>query len=86
MVRTAVFQVNVIRSQRSCDLFRVHYVTLEPIKGFRRNMAQMLTTLSRRAELNLQTAYRKVNVKGPTVIGKRASWAHIAPHSDAHVG
>jgi len=49
-------------------------------------MAQMLTTLSRRAELNLQTAYRKVNVKGPTVIGKRASWAHIAPHSDAHVG
>ena len=73
MDRTAVFKVKVIsskviRSQRSCDLFRVRCVTVEPIEGFRRNLAHMLTILSLRAELNFQTVYRKFNAKGLNVI------------------
>jgi len=45
----------------------------------------MLTTSSRRAELNFQTAYRKVIAKGLKVIWQRYIWAYIAPHCDAHV-
>ena len=64
MVRTAYFKVKVIWSQMSCALFRVRLVTLKSIEGFRRNLAHVLTTSSRRAELNFQTTYHKVIAKG----------------------
>ena len=64
MVRTAYFKVKVIWSQMLCALFRVRPVTLKSIEGFRRNLAHVLTTSSRRAELNCQTTYHKVIAKG----------------------
>jgi len=49
-------------------------------------LAQMVTTSSRRVELNFPTAYCKVNAKGSHVIWQRYIWAYIAPHCEAHIG
>ena len=50
MLRIAGFKVKVIlRGQRPYAFFPFRSVTLGPLEGFRRNLTQMLTRLTRRA-------------------------------------
>ena len=59
--RMAGFKVKVIlRGQWPYDFFPFRSVTLEPLKGFRRNLTQMITTLRRRAEAMFGLARIKV--------------------------
>ena len=63
MFRMAGLKVKVtLRGQRPYDFFPFRSVTLEALKGFRRNLTQMLTRLRRRAEAMLWLAGLKVKV------------------------